>query len=113
MHRRTMAAISGTYVRGEELEEICSLLGLEADLGQRRLRLAQRFAKQTAENSRHQDMFTCLDNPHNTRSGGRIWREPPCRTRRHGQSAMPFLTMLDPRCSDESHRQCLKNNWRR
>ena len=94
VHRRAVAAISGTYARGEEFEEICSRLGLEADLGQRRLRLAQRFARRTAEDSRHQDMFTRLDNPHNTRSRGRVWREPPCRTQRHLQSALPFLTRL-------------------
>ena len=45
VHRCVVAAITGTYARGEEFEEICSRLGLEADLGQRRLRLAERFAK--------------------------------------------------------------------
>ena len=94
VHRRAVAAISGTYARGEEFEEICSRLGLEADLGRRRLRLAQRFAERTAENSRHQDMFLRLENPPNTRSGGRIWREPPCHTQRHLHSALPYLTRL-------------------
>ena len=94
VHRRAVAAISGTYARGQEFEEICSRLGLEADLGRRQLRLAQRFAERTAVNSRHQDMFSRLDNPRNMRSGGRIWREPPCRTQRHLQSALPYLTRL-------------------
>ena len=94
VHRRAVAAISGIYAVGEEFEEICSRLGLEADLGRRRLRLAQRFAERTAENSRHQDMFLRLENPPNTRSGGRIWREPPCRTQRHLHSALPYLTRL-------------------
>ena len=94
VHRRAVAAITGTYVWGEEFKEICSRLGLEADLGQRRLRLAQRFAKRMAENSCHQDMFSHLDNPHNTRSGGRIWSEPPCRTQIHLQLALPYLPRL-------------------
>ena len=49
VHRRAVAAISGIYAVGEEFEEICSRLGLEADLGRRRLRLAQRFAERTKQ----------------------------------------------------------------
>ena len=44
--------------------------------------------------SRHQDLFTKLDNPHLTRGGGKVWREPPCRTKRHLHSALPHLTRL-------------------
>ena len=59
----------GTYARGEEFKEICSGLGLEADLGQRGLRLAQRFAKRTTENSCHQDMLHAWTTP-TTRGAG-------------------------------------------
>ena len=72
----------------------CQRLGLENDLSARRLRLAKKFAKRTAENSRHMDLFERLDNPPETRRGGKLYREPPCRTRRHLQSAQPYLTRL-------------------
>ena len=92
VHRRAVAAICGGG--REEYEASCRRLGLEADLHKRRLRLCRTFARRTAENSRHQDLFTKMDNPHLTRGGGKVWREPPCRTRRHLQSARPFLTRL-------------------
>ena len=94
VHRRAVSAITGTNARGEEFTAICDRLGLEADLSQRRLRLAQIFAKRTAEHSCHQDLFSRLENPHVTRSGGKIWGEPPCRTQRHLRSARPYLTRL-------------------
>ena len=94
VNRRAVAAITGTHTSGEEFFTICDRLGLESDLSQRRLRLAQAFAKRTAMNSRHQDLFSRLENPHVTRSGGKIWREPPCRTQRHLRSALPYLTRL-------------------
>ena len=94
VHRRAVAAITGTHTRGEEFAVICDRLGLESDLSQRRLRLAQSFAKRTADNSRHKDLFSRLENPRVTRGGGKIWREPPCRTQRHLQSALPYLTRL-------------------
>ena len=94
VHRRAVAAITGRHTRGEEFVENCQRLGLEDDLSQRRLRLAEKFAKRTAEKSRHQDMFERLENPPNTRSGGKVWRDPPCKTRRHLLSARPFLTRL-------------------
>ena len=94
VHRRAVAAITGRHTRGEEFVENCQRLGLEDDLSQRRLRLAEKFAKRTAEKSRHQDIFERLDNPPNTRSGGKVWRDPPCKTRRHLLSARPFLTRL-------------------
>ena len=43
--------------------------------------------------SRHQDLFTKLENPHETRGGAkREWREPTCITRRNFKSALPYLT---------------------
>ena len=94
VHRRAVAAITGAHTRGEEFSAACDRLGLESDLSQRRLRLARRFAKRTADSSRHQDLFSRLDNPRVTRSGGKTWREPPCRTQRHLRSALPYLTRL-------------------
>ena len=78
----------------EEFVTACRRLGLEDDLSQRRLRLARDIAKRTAEKSRHQDLFTRLDNPHDTRSGRKLWRDPRCHTQRHLQSALPHLTRL-------------------
>ena len=69
VHRRAVAAITGQHTRGEEFTVTCRRLGLEDNLGQRRLGLAQVFAKRTAENSRHRDLFSRLDNPYNTQSG--------------------------------------------
>ena len=94
VHRRAVAAITGQNTRGEDFTVTCRRLGLEDDLGQRRLRLAQVFAKRTAERSRHRDLFSRLDNPYNTRSGGKVWRDPPCQTQRHLRSARPYLTRL-------------------
>ena len=94
VHRRAVAAITGRHCRGEEFVTACRRLGLEDDLSQRRLRLARDFAKRTAEKSRHQDLFTRLDNPHDTRSGRKLWRDPRCQTQRHLQSALPHLTRL-------------------
>ena len=94
VHRRAVAAITGVRTRGEEFSQTCRRLGLEDDLSQRRLRLAQKFAKRTSEKSRHQDIFERLNNPHNTRRGGKVWRDPVCHTRRHLQSARPYLTRL-------------------
>ena len=42
----------------------------------------------------HQDLFTRLGNPHNTRSRGRVWRDPKCLTQQHLRSARPYLTRL-------------------
>ena len=43
--------------------------------------------------SRHQDLLTKLENPHETRGGAkREWREPTCITRRNFKSALPYLT---------------------
>ena len=92
VQRRAVAAITGSW--REDYTAACLRLGIEADLHLRRLQLCKTFAYKTATKSRHQDLFTRLDNPHQTRSGGKTWREPPCRTRRHLQSARPHLTRL-------------------
>ena len=90
--RRAVAAITGPT--REEYPDTCRRLGLEPDLRVRRLQLCKRFAQRTATKSRHQDLFTRLENPHATRGGGKVWKEPPCRTRRHLNSAKPHLTRL-------------------
>ena len=92
VQKRAVAAITGSW--REEYGAACSRIGLEEDLGARRLRLCKSFAHKTATNSRHKDLFVRLENPRNTRGGGKKWREPPCKTRRHLQSARPFLTRL-------------------
>ena len=94
VHRRAVAAITGFSTKGEEFVANCQRLGLENDLSARRLRLAKKFAKRTAENSRHMDLFKRLENPPVTRRSGKLYREPPCRTHRHLQSARPYLTRL-------------------
>ena len=80
VNRRAVAAITGLHTRGEEFAGICQRLGLEDDLSQSRLRLARIFARRTAEKS------------HNTRGGGKVWRNPKCRTRRYLRSARPYPT---------------------
>ena len=79
--------------RGEEYLATCARLGLE-DLATRRTRLALIFARRTATKSRHTDLFTRVDTARPTRTGGKQWREPPSRTRRHQTSAVPYLTRL-------------------
>ena len=89
-----MAAITGYNSRGEEFVADCQRLGLEDNLSARRLQLAQNFAKRTVKNSCNMELFERLDNPPITRRGGKLYREPPCQTRRHLQSARPYLTQL-------------------
>ena len=90
--RRAVAAITGAT--REEYTATCHRLGLDPDLAARRLQLCRRFAIRTATKSRHQDLFHKQENPHITRGGGKVWREPRCRTRRHLMSARPHLTRL-------------------
>ena len=92
VQRRAVAAITGSWQ--EDYKTACLRLGIEADLSARRRTLCKAFALKTATKSRHQDLFTRLDNPNQTRSGGKTLREPHCRTRRHLQSARPHLTRL-------------------
>jgi hypothetical protein len=92
VQRKAVAAITGSG--REEYTASCLRLGLEPDLGLRRLRLCRTFARRTAKNSRHKDLFTRLENPRQTRGGRKEWREPPCRTRRHLRSARPHLTRI-------------------
>jgi hypothetical protein len=92
VQRRAVAAITGSG--REDYTAASRRLGLEPDLGQRRIRLCRTFARRTAKSSRHQDLFTRLENPRQTRGGRKEWRELPCRSRRHLRSARPYLTRI-------------------
>ena len=96
VERRAVAAITGGRGLGtrEQYTASCLRLGLEPDLGARRLRLCKKFALKTAIKSRHQDLFSRVERLHNTRGAGKEWVEPACRTRRHQMSARPHLTRL-------------------
>ena len=85
VNRRAVAAFTGYNTTGKEFVANCWRLGLEDDIAARRLRLAQKFAKRTAENSRHQGWTTIPSLEGDERSTG---------TRRHLQSARPYLTRL-------------------
>ena len=91
VEHRAVAAFSD---RREDPAISCLRLGLQP-LANRRHKLALKFAKQTVSKSRHSDLFTRLENPHEGRGTvKREWREPKCRTRRHMKSALPYLTRL-------------------
>ena len=64
-----VAAVTGSW--REEYRAACSRLGLEEDLGARRLKMCKNCVQETATNSRHQDQFTWQNNPHQTRSKGK------------------------------------------
>ena len=87
-------AVAAFTSRREEPTLTCRRLGLQP-LAERRQKLAKTFAIRTTKKSRHQDMFVRLDNPRPARGERtREWREEPCRTSRHHQSALPYLTRL-------------------
>ena len=91
VEHRAVAAFS--EIR-EDPKISCQRLGLQP-LAERRQKLALKFARRTISKSRHGDLFTKLESPHEGRGGlKREWREPPCRTRRHLKSALPYMTRL-------------------
>ena len=92
VQKRSVTAITGSW--REDYTAACTRLEIEADHNSRHRKLCKTFAQKTATNSFHQDIFTKLDNPPNTRGGGKVWREPSCKTWRHLQSARPYLTRL-------------------
>ena len=92
VQKRAVAAVTRSW--REDYTAVCTRIGIEADLGSRRHKLWKTFAQKTATNACHQDIFIKLDNPPQTRGGGKVWREPRCKTRRHLQSARPYLTRL-------------------
>ena len=89
--RVAMAAITGRWEKSHtrQLEE----LGLER-LPARRLRLCERFARRTATNSRHMDMFTPVNSLQRRAKHSKKYRELPARTRSYFNSALPYLTRV-------------------
>ena len=91
VQRVAMAAITGRWEPSHSRQLL--ELGLEP-LGPRRVKLCRSFARRTAENSRHTDIF--VQTGTRTRRGkmAKIYREPLSRTETHYKSAVPFLTRL-------------------
>ena len=92
--RVAMAAITGLWhpSHSEQLAE----LSLEP-LDTRRTGLYRRFAKRTATQSRHMDLFSLESagvNVTTMRAEMGIYREPTCRMATYYKSAVPYLTRL-------------------
>ena len=93
VQRVAMAAI--TSVWGASHTEQLALLGLQP-LAERRVELCRRFARRTAENSRHRDMFQAVDNPRPERQAAKrpAYVEKWARTASYRRSPIPYLTRL-------------------
>ncbi len=93
VQRVAMAAITGTWAAShtQQLQD----LGLE-ELAARRRRLCLRFARRTATNSRHTDLFTPAAGPRLPRGPQprTRYQEVPTRTATYHRSALPSLTRL-------------------
>ena len=89
--RVAMAAIAGRWEPSHtrQLED----LGLER-LALRRTKLCERFARRTATNSRHMDMFTPMVTLQRKAKHGKKYREIAARTKTYHNSALPYLTRL-------------------
>ena len=89
--RVAMAAIAGHWEPSHtrQLED----LGLER-LALRRSKLCERFARRTATNSRHMDMFTPMVTLQRKAKHGKKYREIAARTKTYHNSALPYLTRL-------------------
>ena len=91
--RVAMAAITGRWEQSHtsQLDD----LGLER-LSARRVRLCERFARRTAEKSRHQDMFQPVPNPRPVRQAVKrpVYMEKWARTAAYRRSPLPYLTRL-------------------
>ena len=89
--RVAMAAITGHWEPSHtrQLED----LGLER-LSSRRTRLCEQFARRTATNSRHMDLFTPVDSLQRRAKNSKKYREIPTRTQSYFTSALPYLTRL-------------------
>ena len=93
VQRVAMAAI--TSVWGASHTEQLRSLALQP-LAERRVELCRRFARQTAEKSRHKDMFQRVDNPRPDRQAARrpVYVEKWARTVAYRRSPLPYLTKL-------------------
>ena len=88
--RVAMAAIAGRWAPSHtfQLQE----LGLQS-LEPRREAICRRFAQRTATDSRHQDLFTPVQNI--PRQGNKVmYRQVKTRTETYYKSALPYLTRL-------------------
>ena len=90
VQRVAMAAITswGTSYTQQLLD-----MGLER-LSVRRQILCLRFARKTATNSRHTDLFTPVVRAYTTRNTVPTYREPLTRTSSYYKSSLPYLTRL-------------------
>ena len=93
VQRVAMAAI--TSVWGASHTEQLRSLALQP-LAERRVELCRRFARRTAEKSRHKDMFQRVDNPRPDRQAARrpVYVEKWARTVAYRRSPLPYLTKL-------------------
>ena len=93
VQRVAMAAI--TSVWGASHTEQLSSLSLQP-LAERRTELCRRFARRTAEKSRHQDMFQPVENLRPARQAAKrpAYIEKWSRTAAYRRSALPYLTRL-------------------
>ena len=90
--RVAMAAIVGHWAPSltQQLDE----LGLSR-LFARRVQICRRFARSTAEKSRHRDIFSLAHtNPGQQGKHTRRYVEPKARTASYRNSAVPYLTRL-------------------
>ena len=89
--RMAMAAITGKW----EPSHTRQLLDLRLErLRPRRERLCRTFAKRTALDSRHMDLFTPTGFRPRKGKMVRTYREPRSHTQAHYNSAVPYLTRL-------------------
>ena len=89
--RVAMAAITGRW----EPSHSRQLLELALEpLGLRRVKLCRTFAQRTAENSRHQDLFTPTGTRVRRGKQAKTYRETLSRTATHYKSPLPYLTRL-------------------
>ena len=93
VQRVAMAAI--TSVWGASHTEQLRSLALQP-LADRRVELCRRFAKRTAEKSRHSDMFQRVENPRPARQAAKkpAYIEKRARTAAYRRSPLPYLTRL-------------------
>ena len=89
--RVAMAAITGRWEPSHSRQ--LQVLGLEK-LAARRTQLCSTFAKRTATDSRHMDIFSLSGARVRPGKAARPYREPFCRTGAHYNSAVPYLTRL-------------------
>ena len=89
--RVAMAAKTGHWEPSHtrQLED----LGLER-LSTRRTRLCEQFARRTATNSRHIDLFTPVNSLQRRAKHAKKYREISTRTQTYFKSALPYLTRL-------------------